>query len=186
MTLSSLRRDLFTNFYDKQEPTHGRSHALRTMALARRLARSAGADQQVCVASAMMHQLHDVRVARRYIKKHSIKTKLASRILECLDFRDRLRGKPDLRAPSIEARVVTEADMLDAMGPFGTIRTACYYVLTKGMGFESAMEAAHDRAIRREKRLHTRLARSMAKRNNAKLEAIMSEFRAWRSLERNA
>jgi uncharacterized protein len=107
-------------------------HTLRVTRLARRLARAEGADPQVCELAALLHDVDDWKLAGgggravRMLKAAGADAALAARVLAAVgqvSFKGAGVATP---GDTLEARVVQDADRLDALGAVGVARAFAY------------------------------------------------------------
>ncbi|MBI4214979.1 hypothetical protein HY546_03205 [archaeon] len=177
MSIATLRKDLLTNFYAKQDAMHDKTHAIRAIGFASALARSSGADETTCVTGALLHQLHDVKLAERYLKRHRINPALRGQVIECLRYRERVSKNGNAIAPFIEAQIVSEADALDTFGVLGTLRIVLIHVINGEMSLKKAIEYAERRAKKKKTLLKTPLARELGKKLQKHMPLFFREAR---------
>jgi uncharacterized protein len=125
-------------YYSADDPVHGFSHIKRVLHLCREIGEKEGADWEILQAAALLHDLEgdvDSReghqlaaadraeeiLARDGWQKESIKA--VKHCIRAHRFRDQ-REKPE----TIEARVLFDADKLDAIGAVGIARAFGYAV----------------------------------------------------------
>lgn len=116
------------------EPAHDALHVRRVMANARRIAEAEGADVDVAVTAAMLHELfnypkdhpessrsgdvcaeHGVALLR----EHGFADEFIARVAYCIRVHAFSRG---IVPETIEAKVLQDADRLDAIGAIGVAR----------------------------------------------------------------
>lgn len=135
-TLEEARR-----WYPAQDPVHGFDHVLRVLRLAERLGEALGADMEILMAAALLHDAADAHPAEGggRLSHEQASAEFAGEILReegwdperiaavqhCIRAH-RFRGE---EAPeSLEAKILFDADKLDVIGAFGTARTIGYAV----------------------------------------------------------
>jgi uncharacterized protein len=134
-------------YYPDDDPVHGFSHVLRVYNLCERIGEAEGADLRILRAAALLHDIDgDVHVREGH---HLAAADFASKILNeegwqeddiravihcirCHRFRDRTE-----EPQTIEAKVLFDADKLDAIGAVGIARAVAYAVRA-GMDVYSA------------------------------------------------
>jgi len=135
-TIEQARR-----WYPDDDPTHGFSHILRVHRLCETLAEAEGADLKIVRAAAL---LHDVEVKASEREQHHLgAADFARRVLEEEDWppdhiqavehcirSHRFRDQQE-QPRTLEAKVLFDADKLDALGSVGVVR-ALAYALQKG------------------------------------------------------
>ncbi len=117
-----------------RNPAHDALHVARVTRLAGVLARAEGADETVCVLAALLHELvnlpkHHPDSARsgdlcaveveRVLAGEGLDASLVARVVACV--RDHAFSKGAL-PEALEARVLQDADRLDALGAVGVAR----------------------------------------------------------------
>ena len=134
------------NWYPENDPIHGFGHILRVYRLAERLAEAEGADLEIVRAAALLHDAgkssdqitkpEDQFASRRI--HHYNSAKIADEVLQSESWpRQRIeavqhcirahRFRDESEQPStIEAKVLFDADKLDAIGAIGVARAIAY------------------------------------------------------------
>lgn len=133
-------------WYPSNDPVHGFDHILRVLQLAERLALDVKADNEIVRAAVLLHDaqenptrradhhLASAEFARRVLQTENWSSERIEAVLHCIRahrFRDG-REQPQ----SIEAKVLFDADKLDAIGATGVAR-AIAYAIKAGMPFYS-------------------------------------------------
>jgi uncharacterized protein len=134
-TIEQARR-----WYDPDDPVHGFDHVLRVAQMAERLGRQLGADLEILLAAALLHDASGAAPGAGARSSHEQDSAgFAGRILaeegwpeeriravqHCiLGHRFRSQQAPQ----SLEAKILFDADKLDVMGAFGAARTIGYAV----------------------------------------------------------
>ncbi|MCS6963636.1 HD domain-containing protein [Thermoflexus sp.] len=118
--------------YADRDPAHDFEHILRVVRLAERIARSEGADPAVVRAAAL---LHDVRreeadhaiasaaFARWWLTERGASTEFIEAVAHAIEAH---RFREPRVACTLEARVLFDADKLDALGIIGLARLFAY------------------------------------------------------------
>jgi len=131
------------NWYKLDDPIHGFSHILRVYRMAERLAMAEGANLDIVRTAALLHDAEgpgvgDTRVEHQYASADFAGEVLAAEgwsetmikdVQHCIRahrFRD-LSEQPQ----TIEAKVLFDADKLDAIGAIGAVRAIAYAVLAE-------------------------------------------------------
>jgi uncharacterized protein len=131
------------SWYAKNDPVHGYDHILRVYRMAERLAQTEGANLEIVHAAALLHdaegpltgdsraehQLASAEFARQILEAEGWPQDRISEVLHCIRahrFRDD-REQPE----TIEAKVLFDADKLDAIGAIGAVRAIAYAVLDR-------------------------------------------------------
>lgn len=138
------------SWYTSRDPVHGLDHVVRVYNLAERLAKIEGADIEIVCAAALLHdtggglnygisgELESPNVSENRLAHHIISAQFAGQVLEgegwsglriqavqhCIRAH-RFRGNSEIPA-TIEAKVLFDADKLDAIGAIGAARAVAY------------------------------------------------------------
>ncbi len=122
---------------DGDNTGHGFEHVERVSAMAVRLALQEGADTEITQLAALLHDVDDYKLfgmeyAEKLINAREImnsanvapeKQEVICEIIKSMGYNKALKG---IRPQSLEGKVVSDADMLDAIGAIGTIRCLAY------------------------------------------------------------
>lgn len=138
------------HWYDPDDPVHGFDHMVRVLRLSEKLAVKEGADLRIVRAAAILHDAWGGDLRNEVIEKradhHFQSAEFAEKLLRragwsrqeieairhcILSHRFRSVGDPPA---SIEAKVLFDADKLDAIGAIGVAR-AIAYAVKAGMPF---------------------------------------------------
>lgn len=128
-------------WYPTADPVHGFQHILRVYNTAQRLALAEGADPEIVLAAALLHDAEGPGVGDTRMEHQHRSALFAGRVLKgkawppekiaavqhCIRshrFRD-----PSEQPRTIEAKVLFDADKLDAIGAIGAVRAVAYAVL---------------------------------------------------------
>lgn len=125
------------------DPVHGFDHVLRVYRLAEKLAQAEGADLEIVQAAALLHDVGGSQKKEDKVNRedhHHGAARFASQILQAEDWpEDRIaavihcieahRFRDSRNQPgSLEARVLFDADKLDAIGASGVGRAIAYAI----------------------------------------------------------
>ena len=131
-------------WYPGNDPVHGFDHIIRVLCLAEHLAALEGADLEIVRAAVLLHDAQESPTRRA--DHHLASAEFARRILQAEDWpEERIRAvqhcirahrfRDDREQPqTVEARVLFDADKLDAIGAMGVGR-AIAYAIQAGMPF---------------------------------------------------
>jgi len=129
------------SWYITDDPVHGFDHILRVYRLAERIAEVEGAEVEIVRAAALLHdaegpktgllrqnhQEGSARFAEEILQNEGWSTKRIREVKHCIQahrFRDQTT-----QPQTIEAKVLFDADKIDALGAVGAIRAIAYAVL---------------------------------------------------------
>jgi uncharacterized protein len=116
------------------EPAHDALHVTRVMGSARRIAEAERADVDVCVTAALLHELFNhpknhpesarsgdvcAEHAEALLREHGYDESFISRVAYCIRVHSFSRG---IFPETLEAKVLQDADRLDAIGAIGIAR----------------------------------------------------------------
>jgi uncharacterized protein len=116
------------------EPAHDALHVERVMASARRIATAEAADVEVCVIAALLHELFNhpknhpessrsgdicAEHAAALLAEHGFEAALTEQVAYCIRVHSFSRG---IVPATLEAKVLQDADRLDAIGAIGIAR----------------------------------------------------------------
>lgn len=138
--LDALARELSLPYYEEALPAHDRFHAKRVRDLAFRLADECdeGVDRDVLAAATWLHDIgrprervgeiddHDRWGAERageLLRAEGVATDTADAVENCIRRHSIRASSPD--PESLEAKLLFDADKLDAAGARGIVRLAC-------------------------------------------------------------
>lgn len=131
------------SWYPENDPVHGFDHVLRVLKMAEWLAQAEGADLEIVRAAALLHDAEGPGVEESR-EDHQRKSALfAHLVLQSEGWpEDRIqavahcirahRFRDDREQPqTLEAKVLFDADKLDAIGAIGAVRSIAYAVLAE-------------------------------------------------------
>ncbi len=124
----------------KEQSGHGFDHVERVYRLTLELAQKEGANQKIAGLAALLHDCDDYKLAgaeaaeklphaRRILTMADIDGDTGEKVLEIIARMGYSKSLKGIRPESLEGKVVSDADMLDAIGVCGIIRCLQYAVL---------------------------------------------------------
>ncbi|MFH0951912.1 MAG: HD domain-containing protein [Patescibacteria group bacterium] len=184
---------------------HDWYHIERVWKMARKIARIEGADLFVVQLAALLHDVADwkdngdlqanARASRRWLRKLGVDNntiKHVEHIVSHVSFKG--AGVPD-KMPSLEGRVVQDADRLDAIGAiaiarvfaWGATRRRPIYIPTEKLTLHksfrsyarskpSGIMAFYERVLLHKNRLHTVTAKNIAGPRHEFMKAFLKQF----------
>ncbi len=124
---------------------HDFAHIERVLQNAERiLADEPGADGLVVRLSAILHDVDDYKLgsdgerAKRFLAKNSVAEDVAQKVLEVIGAISFSKSGSSPQFETIEQKIVSDADKLDAMGAIGVCRTVMYSAATARPLFNAA------------------------------------------------
>ncbi|MCI8670986.1 MAG: HD domain-containing protein [Bacilli bacterium] len=132
-------------FLEEEKSGHGMDHALRVFYLASKFALVEGADIQVVGIAALIHDVDDYKIvgdaksldllnAKKIMDKAEVPMQIQEMVLNIIKnmgYKNYLKG---IRPKTLEGMIVSDADMCEAIGAHGIIRSVVYAVSDKGSG----------------------------------------------------
>lgn len=124
---------------------HGDDHIMRVYELALRFAELENADKYIVGLSALLHDVDDYKMvgkenadkllnAKRIMNEVNIDNDTQSIVLDIIKNMGYSKSLKGIRPISLEGKIVSDADMCDAMGASGIIRAVVYAVSDIGSG----------------------------------------------------
>jgi uncharacterized protein len=185
-------------YYPADDPVHGLSHVLRVYRLCERIGHEENANMKILRAAALLHDIEgdvDLRedhhlaaaaVAENILRRKGWEENEIESVLHCIRshrYRD-TREEPE----TLEAKILFDADKLDAIGAVGVARAVAYavragmdvyappsphYLKTGELAEGESQTVAHEYLfkLRRIKdRLHTETGRSLAETRHQRMK----------------
>ena len=187
--------------FSGDESGHDWWHVWRVWRLARRIGAAEGADLFLVELAALGHDVEDHKMGRpqgtlaSWLKEAGVDEASAARVVEIaqrVSFKG--AGVPDAM-PTLEGRVVQDADRLDAIGAIGIARAFAYggakgrllydpaETPERHASFEayrktnsSSLMHFYEKLLLLKERLHTPAARALAEERHAFMEAFVQRF----------
>ena len=141
-----------TWYPQNNDPVHGFDHILRVYYVAEKLAVAEGADLEIVRAAALLHDAEGPGVGDARLEHQHAAAEFAKQVLtdegwpeECVKAvqhcirAHRFRGDRE-QPQTIEAKVLFDADKLDAIGAIGVVRAVAYAVLAEQPMFAQPSE----------------------------------------------
>ncbi|RCK74751.1 MAG: hypothetical protein ANABAC_1468 [Anaerolineae bacterium] len=200
------------SWYDPADPVHGIEHVRRVVALAEKIATSEGAQIEIVRAAAYLHDAVDRERAAFVSRKehHLAAAELAARVLSQAGWSEEQitavqhcirshRFRNASEAPqTLEAKVVFDADKLDAIGAIGAARAIARAIqkgmpvytppsslfLEKGVLDKEEMHSAYHEYWFKLRHLKDRLFTPTARQLAIERQAVMTAF--FEALQREA
>lgn len=179
-TLEAIRKEA-----EKLMPpfgTHGFEHTLRVYNVCRKIGVSTGANLSILLSAALLHDI--VRQENDHEYASSMK---AREILESLDYpREYIEAVAEainshsfskgLIPDSLEAKILSDVDKLDAIGAIGVYRAAMYGG-EKGRSIEDFVAHFHEKLLKLKDMLYTEEAKHMAETRHRFMLDFLEQLR---------
>lgn len=187
-----------------REPAHDALHVMRVARAARAIASVEGANVDVCVAAALLHEQFNYpkshpeshrsgEVCAEHAKAELERVGWPAELVEPVCYAIRVHGfSAGIVPESLEARVLQDADRLDAIGAIGIARCFATAADMKSLFYHAedplcrrrepddktyAVDHFYRKLLRIPERLHTGTARAMAQRRIDFLNTFLEELR---------
>lgn len=116
---------------------HGFDHVERVCQIAQRLAREEKADEKIVSLAALLHDVDDYKLfgdenaekltnARRIMADNGVDIETAAKVCEIISSMGYSKALKGVRPQTLEGQIVSDADMLDAIGANGIVRTLAF------------------------------------------------------------
>lgn len=171
--------------------SHDRDHIERVVKLAVYIAKKEGADVEVVRKSAELHDIardkpnhavESAKIAREILKKQGYSDEFIERVAHCIEAHSFSSG---IEPKTLEAKVLSDADKLDAIGAIGVAR-AFIFSGENGRSIEETLKHFEEKLLKLKDLLYTKTAKELAKERHEFLlrfyEQIKKELEFYESL----
>ncbi len=159
----------------------GNKHLFRVSSIAVDLAKKEGGRKDIIQAAAWLHNVglingdknHDVtgkQIAKEFLDSIKINSNDCKNILHCIESHE-----GNLKAATIEAKIVHDADVIDKMGPLGIIRQT-WKLANSGINTESICDILPIYMAKRKKRVYTKTAKIIANNLSSNIDKFFIEL----------
>ena len=195
--------DEISSLYRKADPAHDFSHILRVCRIARKIGQEEKADMKVLLPAALLHDLESKKglksgkepsgqaglgAARSFLQGKGLDRDRIEKVLYAVEVHSFSRG---ILPATLEARILQDADRLDAMGAIGIARL---FVTGGAMGREMYhlqdpfcrerepddkrwnLDHFYRKLLKLEEGMHTGKGREMARRRTEVLRRYLREL----------
>lgn len=116
---------------------HGFEHVSRVYDLAMDIGKKENADLEIVALAALLHDVDDYKLvgqaaaeglpnAKRIMQKYKVDALVQKKVCDVIDNMGYSKALKGIRPQTIEGKVVSDADMMDAIGAVSVIRTLAY------------------------------------------------------------
>lgn len=137
---SDMREDIYEavkSLLEKDNSGHGLDHIERVRNLSLLFAEKEGADKEVVDLAALLHEVDDYKIfgedsaknltnASRILNSHNVTATKKAEVLEIIQTMGYNKSLEGIRPNTLEGAIVSDADMCDAIGAQGILRTYAY------------------------------------------------------------
>lgn len=186
--IKSEAKLIFTGDYSG----HDMQHTMRVCRTAVKIAEKEGADVELTIVTALLHDVDDRKLtgkqgkaenAADILRKCGVDEKTAEKICRNIE-RISFHGTGENVPEDIEGRIVQDADRLDAMGAIGIARTFAYagnkkqrlFPDEENEGHKSAVSHFYDKLLKLSGLMNTETARQMAQERHCFMLAFLDEL----------
>lgn len=165
-------------FYEKLDFAHNIEHGERVVKNAKLIQQKEGGNPFLVKAGAWLHQFHvsdNLEEVRNFIGTLEIEDELKDKLYEIIIS----RPSNIKENSSIEAKIVCDADNIEVISTYGTIRELLCNFKSRNKSYEATIEDTLKVQERFRKTLITRTAREMMERDLAILDEFWTSYRKW-------
>lgn len=187
--LETIKRTFeFAREFFEREGTHGFSHVERVFNLCMHIGKEEGADLEVLALAALLHDIarplesagkvedhakEGARIARRYLKSLGYSEEKIESIAHAIEAHRFSRG-PEPR--TLEAKILSDADKLDAIGAIGVARVFMYSG-EHGRSIEDSLQHFEEKILKLKDLMYTETAKKMAEERHRFTEEFIERIR---------
>ncbi|OGL24030.1 hypothetical protein A2791_03975 [Candidatus Saccharibacteria bacterium RIFCSPHIGHO2_01_FULL_46_30] len=142
--ISAIHKDV-KELLGKDKSGHGMDHVDRVLKLAMTFAENERADKEIVTLATLLHDVDDYKIfgeehakkllnANTILDKYNVADKTKSKVLNIIRSMGYNKYIEGVRPSTLEGMIVSDADMCDAIGSIGILRTHAY-ALSKGNVF---------------------------------------------------
>ena len=139
--------------------------------------------REIVALAALLHDADDHKLfstsdnanARAFLRENQVPSEMADRICEVINAVSFSQNK-DRRPETIEAKVVQDADRLDAIGAIGIARTFAYGG-EHGRPLEDSVQHFYDKLLLLKDLMNTETGKKLAQKRHQFLEDFLNELR---------
>ncbi|MGD9396339.1 MAG: HD domain-containing protein [Candidatus Thorarchaeota archaeon] len=195
--LESTHR-LIENFVREQlekngEGAHTFDHSRRVYTLSMRIGKDSGADLKVLGAAALLHDIGRSKEDATGISHAILSGEMSQEFLKDVGFNDdeidkvvdairTHRFSEGIEPNSLEGKILSDVDKLDAMGAIGVFR-AIAQANSTGVGIEAFLKHADEKLLRLKDLMYTDGAKTVAEERHGTLESFVMQLREELELE---
>jgi uncharacterized protein len=180
-------REFARSFFER-EGTHGFSHVERVFNLCMHIGKEEGADLEVLALAALLHDiarpledsgkvedhaLEGARIARRYLRSLGYPEDKVEAVAHAIEAHRFSRG-PEPK--TLEAKILSDADKLDAIGAIGIARVFMYSG-EHGRDIEASIRHFEEKILKLKDLMYTETARRIAEGRHRFTEEFLERLR---------
>lgn len=178
----------FSRSFFEREGTHGFSHVERVFNLCLHIGKEEGADLEVLALASLLHDiarpledsgkvedhaLESARIARRYLRSMGYPEEKVEAVAHAIEAHRFSRGpEPE----TLEAKILSDADKLDAIGAVGIARVFMYSG-EHGRSIEDSLRHFEEKILKLKNLMYTETAKRLAEERDAFTIQFMERIR---------
>ncbi len=168
--------------------SHDRGHVERVKRLAVYLAKKEGADVEIVEKAAELHDIardkenHSIegaKIAREILRSHGYDDDFIERVAHCIESHAFSSG---VKPQTLEAKILSDADKLDAMGAIGVAR-AFLYSRERSRSLEETIEHFDEKLLKLYYLLNTKTAKKIGEDRHRFLKEFYDRIKRELELE---
>jgi len=187
LELIERTREFARGFFER-EGTHGFSHVERVFNLCLHIGREEGADLEVLALASLLHDiarpledagkvedhaLESARIARQFLRSLGYSEEKVEAVVHAIEAHRFSRG-PEPR--TLEAKILSDADKLDAIGAIGIARVFMYSG-EHGRDIEASLRHFEEKILKLKDLMYTETARRIAEDRHRFTEEFIERIR---------
>lgn len=162
--------------------THDRDHVERVVKLAVYIAEREGADVEVVRISAELHDIardkpnhaiESARIAGEILRRKGYDEDFISKVVHCIESHS---FSSNVKPKTLEAKVLSDADKLDAIGAIGVARVFMFSG-ERGRSIEDTLKHFEEKLLKLKDMLYTKTAREIARDRHEFLKMFYDRLR---------
>lgn len=167
--------EIFAEAHMGKNDFHGIGHVRRVIKTIVRLMKLEGGDPFILLFSAWLHDigrkdekistgrnhaLNSADLARKFVidRKIGLKEETLEKIIECIESHSFSSGRAQ---ESLETKIISDADKLDALGSIGIYRAACFQH-ENGTGLSGLIDHFGKKLLTLNQKMHTKTGKNLA------------------------
>ena len=167
--------------------SHGMDHTERVFSLCRFIGDKEDADMRILLPAALLHDIARPLERENGLSHETEGARIAGEYLTSIGYDPALiqpvtsairahRFQSDVLPESLEAKILSDADKLDALGAMGIARTFLR-AGEHGGGIDDAVSHFHDKLLKLKDRMYTKTGREIAEDRHTVLLAFLTELK---------